>query len=54
VTLRLCFRCQNWTRNCFRAVDSVPFYSVLCTPCLVKCPDSIAAHYAPFRVEVQA
>ena len=45
--LHLCHRCQNWRRGCFRAVDEVPYFSVLCAQCLIKCPQRVADHYAP-------
>jgi hypothetical protein len=44
---RLCHRCQKFRHGCFQAIDDVPYYSVLCAGCLVKCPQLVAEHYAP-------
>ena len=49
MTERLCHRCQRWRHGCFRSVDHVPYFSVLCPDCLVKCPQAVAEHYEPIE-----
>jgi len=50
----LCRRCQKWRYYCFRAVNDVPYFSVLCSECLAKCPQRVADHYAPMDAGVSA